>query len=81
MRLEAEFRVHLQRLMLEQALGATPIQPEFEPSTWVRLLEPPSDFSSDEALLLCQCSDDRWLAWVPDYGEISLHLDQFRAMS
>ena len=39
---------------------------------WVRLLQPPTDFSFDEAWLLCQEEQDRWQAWVPDYGSIVL---------
>ncbi|HEY9612130.1 hypothetical protein [Allocoleopsis sp.] len=50
---------------------------EFHASTWVQLLELPSPFSFDEALLLCQHSDEQWLAWIPDYGEIVLHTSQF----
>ena len=52
-------------------------QYNFQASTWVKLLELPTPFSSDEALLLCQDSEDQWLAWVPDYGEIVLHPNQF----
>ncbi|MGI0485745.1 hypothetical protein ACN4EK_09935 [Pantanalinema rosaneae CENA516] len=51
--------------------------PQFEPSTWVKLLNPPTAFSFDEAWLLCQCSEQSWLAWIPDYGEIMLHVDEF----
>lgn len=50
---------------------------KFRPSTWVQLLELPSPFSFDEALLLCQHSNDQWLAWIPDYGEIVIHTSQF----
>jgi hypothetical protein len=49
----------------------------FEPSTWVKLLNPPTAFSFDEAWLLCQCSEQDWLAWIPDYGEIMLRVDEF----
>lgn len=51
---------------------------EFSTSTWVHLLELPSPFSSDEALLLCRISADKWLAWVPEHGEVILHSGQFR---
>lgn len=51
--------------------------PQYEPSTWVRLRQPPTAFSFDEAWLLCECDSDRWLAWVPDYGEIMLTTDEF----
>lgn len=88
MKLETEFRVRLQLLQLEQSLKMTTVLPaseslspsEIEPSTWVKLVQPPSVFSSDEALLLCQCSDNQWLAWVPEYGEIVLDMDEFYEM-
>lgn len=54
-----------------------PLPQELQPSTWVKLLEVPSSFSFDEALLLCQCSPDSWLAWIPDHGETVLHRSQF----
>ncbi|MDZ8184889.1 MAG: hypothetical protein RMX96_08560 [Nostoc sp. ChiSLP02] len=46
-------------------------------SSWVKLLELPNPFSFDEALLLCPVSEDEWLAWVPDHGEIILNIRQF----
>ncbi|MBH8563877.1 hypothetical protein I8748_17070 [Nostoc sp. CENA67] len=46
-------------------------------SKWVHLLELPSPFSSDEALLLCPISADKWLAWIPDHGEAILYTWQF----
>lgn len=52
-------------------------QQEFQANTWVRLLELPSTFSFDEALLLCQVSEDQWAAWIPDHGEAVLHTRQF----
>lgn len=52
---------------------------EYQASTWVNLLEPPSAFSYDEALLICQQSEDEWLAWVPDHGEVVLNTRQFCA--
>lgn len=51
--------------------------PKFRPSTWVKLFNPPTAFSFDQAWLLCQCSDEQWLAWIPDYGEILLNADEF----
>lgn len=48
-----------------------------QPSTWVKLHTPPTAFSFDEAWLMCECEGDRWLAWVPDYGEILLSADEF----
>lgn len=45
--------------------------------SWVKLIELPSEYSSDEALLLCQESVDTWLAWVPNHGEIQLNRSDF----
>ncbi len=44
---------------------------------WVKLLEPPSEYAADEALLLCQKSADSWIAWIPDHGEVVLNRSQF----
>ena len=52
-------------------------QQEFQAYTWVQLLELPSPFSFNEALLLCQHSEEQWVAWIPDYGEIMIHTSQF----
>lgn len=38
--------------------------------TWVKLLEKPSSYASDEAKLICQESPNTWLTWVPDYGQL-----------
>ena len=54
--------------------------PKFAPSMWVKLLNPPTAFSFDEAWLLCRYTDNHWLAWIPDYGEILLHTDEISAM-
>ncbi len=48
-----------------------------EPSMWVQLLERPTPYSHDEALLLCQHSDTEWVVWIPDCGEMVLHQSQF----
>ncbi len=55
-------------------------QQEFKADTWVHLLELPSTFSFDEALLLCQLSEDEWVTWIPDHGEAVLHVSQFCAL-
>lgn len=62
-----------------------PIAPAWNPvchitydhSSWVKLLQPPSEYSFDEAMLLCQESLDTWFAWVPEYGEILLDRSDF----
>lgn len=87
MRLETEFWLCLQRQTLEQVWHNTPaLQPAaftqraIVASTWVKLLQPPSAYSSDEALLLCQTAANQWLAWVPDHGEIVLEPEQFKPL-
>jgi hypothetical protein len=44
---------------------------------WVKLNGVPSDYSFDEALLLCQQDSTQWLAWVPDHGEVVLNRSDF----
>jgi hypothetical protein len=58
-------------------LADRPIATKFAPSTWVKLFNPPTAFSFDEAWLLCEYSEQKWLAWIPDYGEILLSTDEF----
>lgn len=55
------------------------LQPEqcFEPSTWVKLQTAPNEYSADQALLLCECDYGYWVAWVPEFGEIFLHISEF----
>ncbi len=45
--------------------------------SWVKLIELPSEYSDDEALLLCQESPDTWVAWVPNHGEVRLNRSNF----
>jgi hypothetical protein len=44
---------------------------------WVKLNGLPSEYSFDEALLLCQQDSVQWLAWVPDHGEVVLNRSDF----
>ncbi|WRH67942.1 MAG: hypothetical protein RSE13_06510 [Planktothrix sp. GU0601_MAG3] len=37
---------------------------EFNPFTWVQMREKPNPYSHDQALLLCQVTEDEWVAWV-----------------
>jgi hypothetical protein len=46
-------------------------------NTWVKLLQPPSDYGFDEAKLLCQEYPNTWVAWVPDHGEVMLDRSHF----
>jgi hypothetical protein len=60
------------------ALGWRPVcHITYNRDAWVKLINPPSQFSDDEALLLCQESSDTWVAWVPDYGEVVLNRIDF----
>jgi hypothetical protein len=45
--------------------------------SWVKLLALKSEYSHDEALLLCQESPETWVAWVPDCGEVRLDRSEF----
>jgi hypothetical protein len=54
---------------------------QYQPSTWVKLFNPPTAYSFDQAWLLCQCSENQWLAWVPEYGELLLNTDEFCSVS
>ncbi len=54
---------------------------QYQPSTWVKLFNPPTAYSFDQAWLLCEYSENQWLAWVPDYGEILLNTDEFCSLS
>lgn len=48
-----------------------------EGDRWVQLLALPNPYAFEAALLLCQHSEEEWVAWVPDHGEIILHREQF----
>lgn len=81
----ATFNLHKQdiavqprRQNLESSIKpyVNPLQQKFQADNWVHLLELPSTFSFDEALLLCELSEDEWVAWIPDYGEAVLHTRQ-----
>jgi len=43
---------------------------------WVQLRDRLSDYSADQALLLCEEADGRWVVWVPDHGEAVLEREQ-----
>jgi hypothetical protein len=48
---------------------------------WVDLFNPPTAYSFDQAWLLCQCAENQWLAWVPEYGELLLTTDEFCSLT
>jgi hypothetical protein len=43
---------------------------------WVQLRERLPEYSADQALLLCEENEGRWVAWVPDYGQALLEREQ-----
>jgi hypothetical protein len=51
--------------------------PEAKANTWVQLYKGLNPYSDHEAKLLCQASEDEWIAWIPDHGEATLHISQF----
>ena len=44
---------------------------------WAHLFTLPNPYSYDEGLLLCQCSEQEWLAWIPDHGEAVIEANKF----
>ncbi len=44
---------------------------------WVQLRDRCSEYSFDQALLMCETSKGDWIAWVPDHGEVTLARYQF----
>lgn len=44
---------------------------------WVNLIEPLTSLCFEEALLLCEESQDKWVAWVPGFGEKRLDISEF----
>jgi hypothetical protein len=66
-------------------LSTSPVSPlttstaEFTPqaNVWVKLREPLSAYSTDEALLLCEEADGQWVSWVPDFGVAVLGRHQY----
>jgi hypothetical protein len=55
----------------------------FQPQSglWVALRDLPSEFSHDEALLLCEMFPGEWVSWVPGYGELTLSRGQFHQVT
>lgn len=50
---------------------------QFSSGQWVQLIRPLTCFSSDEALLLCQESQGKWVTWVPGFGKKRLDISEF----
>jgi hypothetical protein len=50
-------------------------------NTWVKLLEPPSPYSFNKALLLYRFCFKEWIAWIPNYGEIRLNENEFYTLN
>lgn len=63
---------------LSSSLSAYPVcQITYNRDAWVKLNGVLSDYSFDEALLLCQQDSNQWLAWVPDHGEVIVNRSDF----
>lgn len=45
-----------------------------QPGEWLNLEELPSPFAGSQALLLCEVSSNKWVTWIPNYGEYCLIL-------
>lgn len=43
---------------------------------WVQLRDPLSEYSANQALLLCEAGPDQWVAWVPNFGQVTLGREQ-----
>ena len=83
MALEREFQTHIHRQRLNNAhrvsaaLQTQRSLPSLSTSTWVKLHNSPTELCQDEALLLCQTTNNQWVAWIPDYGKILLTAKDF----
>ena len=44
---------------------------------WVSLIQPLTALCFEEAILLCEESLDKWVAWVPGLGETHLNTSEF----
>jgi hypothetical protein len=55
------------------------VELSFQPESglWVTLRNELSDYSYEEALLLCEAFPGEWVAWVPGFGEVTLSRGQF----
>jgi hypothetical protein len=55
------------------------IESSFQPESgmWVALRDDLSDYSHEEALLLCELFPGEWVSWVPGFGEATLSRGQF----
>lgn len=67
----------------ESPKGIAPAADTFIPqrNLWVALRDAPSEYSHDEALLLCETFPGEWVSWVPGYGEITLSRGQFHQLA
>jgi hypothetical protein len=48
--------------------------------SWVMLRDPLTEYSDEQALLLCEEADGRWVAWIPGYGEARLERKQMLSL-
>lgn len=62
----------------QQSIAASPSSEVFVPKAhqWVQLRNSLSEYSEDTALLLCPGVQDRWIAWIPGFGQATLERSQ-----
>lgn len=62
----------------QQPIGVSPSSEVFVPRShqWVQLRNSLSEYSEDTALLLCPKDRDRWIAWIPGFGQATLERSQ-----
>lgn len=77
MALQATDRVTRSAPTPEKAIGNPVCRINYTRDTWVKLMHLPSDYAFDEAMLLCQESQDTWVTWVPSHGEVVLDRSHF----
>lgn len=50
---------------------------EVKANPWVKVVQRPSSYSFDKALLLYRISSNEWMAWIPDFGQTRLNEMEF----
>jgi hypothetical protein len=58
--------------LIESFLGQ--IKEKARSEIWIKISDLPNSFYFDEAILLCQKSENSWIAWIPEHGQIVIHV-------
>ncbi|NES81606.1 MAG: hypothetical protein F6K10_09465 [Moorea sp. SIO2B7] len=53
-------------------INSSNLEAESDSQVWVKAPDIPNSIHCEEALILGRESENTWLAWIPDYGEIIL---------